>query len=561
MDPHRLPPDPTELLSRLAASLKDAGKAERQAQRKEAWRSGIRFSGHMLPMVAMCLAGGWGLTWAMLGTLPFPPTWVLAALPLLILGSGGAGWLLGSRSPVPLFDAARAADRGAGGDRNKDRITTAVQLAEDAAEQRHHHGPNPGSNPGPNPGRCLGHNAEPSPGATPTNHPGDAQQCRAAAFRDAALRAGIRAAETRSHRPHPGPLVGIGAPPWTRVAAGVAIAALPWVAAAWAGLVAPKQDVIAAQPDAERDARTRGGVDNPEDGRRPWSDDAEPPPTAASATNPDRDTPEGRTGVPGTRLEMLPRESATPAGAGQVQGADTESSNQGSGTGQAGGHSKPPEQLDPKGTRSPDHKGPSQQPKGKTRPGGEEPSAGVPSGNSRGKGNVQAVGNTRSQSQRAPTRTDAPDVEDEEVEDDAQDDPTGSGVMPLTRDRNQAVSRELSIAGNGPPQDGRGGPTPPKKSRGTAALVLGLRLPDTVRGTPNPGTAKTTLQPVPPKAEPMPGLERHSLQTERAARVPGATQPSRPDLADALLRYARALRGPSQGAQPGDTAQPTGPTK
>jgi hypothetical protein len=112
---------------------------------------------------------------------------------------------------------------------------------------------------------------------------------------------------------------------------------------------------------------------------------------------------------------------------------------------------------------------------------------------------MSAVGNKRSDQNRGQEREDDPEIEDEPVEDETDEQEQRGGVMPMRRGDNRAAARELSISGDGPPDQGRGGPTPPKKSRGTASLVLGLRLPDSVRGQPNPGTAKTTLEQIPPR--------------------------------------------------------------
>ena len=90
---------------------------------------------------------------------------------------------------------------------------------------------------------------------------------------------------------------------------------------------------------------------------------------------------------------------------------------------------------------------------------------------------MAAVGNRRSGLERAITREDDEEGEDdEEIEDEKEESEQRGGVMPMGRDRSQSPSRELAISGDGPPRDGRGGPTPPKKSRGTAALVLGIPL-------------------------------------------------------------------------------------
>jgi hypothetical protein len=103
---------------------------------------------------------------------------------------------------------------------------------------------------------------------------------------------------------------------------------------------------------------------------------------------------------------------------------------------------------------------------------------------------------------------------DEDPNEPVQDEPASStqrgGVQPLLKDRQAAPSRELGISGDeGMPGTGRGGPTPPKKSRGTASLVLGSPIPDFVRGPMGPGTTKTTRERVTPS--PMPGESARSV--------------------------------------------------
>lgn len=135
--------------------------------------------------------------------------------------------------------------------------------------------------------------------------------------------------------------------------------------------------------------------------------------------------------------------------------------------------------------------------------------------------------------------------EDEEVEDDEESSLARGGVQPNLRDRRPPVSRDLSIGfGNRPSPDanGRGGPSQQKKSRGTASLVLGVPVPDHVKGQPNPGRTKVTQERVEPRfeeAEPVPASARGRLEvpvdpTARPALPPWA----RPSVA----RYFEELR-------------------
>jgi hypothetical protein len=109
------------------------------------------------------------------------------------------------------------------------------------------------------------------------------------------------------------------------------------------------------------------------------------------------------------------------------------------------------------------------------------------------------------------------------------------GMQPSLKDRREAPSRELGISGDqGRPGTGRGGPTPPKKSRGTASLVLGVPVPDFVRGRLGRGPTKVTKEhgrPVPatgrpaveamvrPRSLPETSCRRRDVPSEYAAVV------------------------------------------
>lgn len=108
-------------------------------------------------------------------------------------------------------------------------------------------------------------------------------------------------------------------------------------------------------------------------------------------------------------------------------------------------------------------------------------------------------------------RTEAADNEEFEQEEDVNDEETESeargGLQPSLRDRRPPVNRDLSIGfGNMADEDsnGRGGPGQRKKSRGVASLVLGVPVPDHVKGQPNPGRVKVNQERVQPQGEDMP---------------------------------------------------------
>jgi len=130
---------------------------------------------------------------------------------------------------------------------------------------------------------------------------------------------------------------------------------------------------------------------------------------------------------------------------------------------------------------------------------------------------------------------------DEDVEDEIEEEEARGGTQPHMRDRKAATSRDLSISGPGEGGEGRGGPTPHKKARGTAALVLGVPVPDFVRGLLNPGTTKVTHERVEPVTSPgkphdqAEAARRRGLEPRvRATRVASG-------LREAVRRYLKAL--------------------
>ncbi len=105
---------------------------------------------------------------------------------------------------------------------------------------------------------------------------------------------------------------------------------------------------------------------------------------------------------------------------------------------------------------------------------------------------------TASSSQVAADETQSDQPEDDEVEQQQQ----RGGAQPAARDRNVAPSRQLGISGpKGPPGAGRGGPTPIKKSRGTAAMLLGVPMPELVEGQSRPGPVQRSFRRVTPSQQ------------------------------------------------------------
>ena len=129
-------------------------------------------------------------------------------------------------------------------------------------------------------------------------------------------------------------------------------------------------------------------------------------------------------------------------------------------------------------------------------------------------------------------------------------------MQPHLRDRRPPVNRDLGIGfGNqkNPDANGRGGPSEMKKSRGTASLVLGVPIPDRVKGQPNPGKTKITQERVEPQAESVAGANA-SARSPRGAPIGHVANPElAPWMRDLVRAYFRAIRPAPANIPPSNT--------
>jgi hypothetical protein len=522
-------PRDREALQRLGGAL--AGAVQRLTSAHARWRRRAACAAALdvAPWVAL-----WLVPVVLLGWLVWPlPVW----LPLAVLVAVAAGRAIAMvqrwRLPAPaLADAALACDAA---HRNQDRLTAACEFAA-------------------------------APAGEPTGL-GEALTRLAIADGVASL-ARIDAAVLAL----PGMLPELR---WPR-AAGVALllVLLPWLLPAHPNASAPGTEGAVAGAAAS-------GARGDDAGRRDVAAADRPvAPATAPAAEPkvgERAPEAGRPGAPPPnppRAEAVP---AVPAASGRGQaGNDAVGDSAASGApkaapvgnpgrGQSGGGQGASAGGAPEPQPAPEQPA-AQKPAAKKPPARQTPqqdgkpgeSAGAPSGPSRGSGRTSAVANKRSDPNRGQERDDDPPIEDEPVPDETDEQEQRGGVMPMRRGDQRPAARELSISGDGPPDQGRGGPTPPKKSRGTASLVLGVRLPDSVRGQPNPGTAKTTLEQIPPRpGEAAPGLAR-ALPASRAG-TPQSLRHGTP-WQGLLPNYHALLRG-LEGAPPATAPTVPQPTR
>ena len=139
-----------------------------------------------------------------------------------------------------------------------------------------------------------------------------------------------------------------------------------------------------------------------------------------------------------------------------------------------------------------------------------------------------------------PDQREEPEADDEEVDDESEDQESRGGVQPNLRSRKPPVNRDLGIGfGNRSNRraNGRGGASPRKKSRGTASLVLGVPVPDHIKGQPNPGMTKVTRERGEPERE---SADPVKAGARRKRSAPTGTVPRAelsPWLKELLRRY------------------------
>ncbi|QDU66128.1 hypothetical protein [Engelhardtia mirabilis] len=244
--------------------------------------------------------------------------------------------------------------------------------------------------------------------------------------------------------------------------------------------------------------------------------------------------------APTPELSDVVKESAGKSGAGRSAGAlsSSSASQSRSAPSTQGQASKPSErklEAKPSQAKRPEPEEAPEPPESK-----EDDESGATAGRGASKGSNKNPTASDWRSRDQVTNEDDQDIDDDEdTADDEEEQESRGGVQPNLRDRRPPVSRDLQIGfGNraNPDANGRGGPSQPKKSRGVASLVLGVPIPDRVKGRPGPGPTKITQERIEPEGE-------EAVAIEASARTPRrgpAGRLSSPDLEPALRDLVRA---------------------
>lgn len=280
-----------------------------------------------------------------------------------------------------------------------------------------------------------------------------------------------------------------------------------------------------APPDSDEETRDASPEPAPE-----------PPPETADARRKKAVAARAETPEASPRVTQDAKKSSGKTGAGRSSGAMSSSaaSQSKSAPSSAGQKSDPAKDMaKPKPADKKAPKETEEDPEATERPEDEQSGSTAGKGSSKGSNKNPTASDWKSRDQ--VTDTDDQEVEDDEdTDEDEEEQENRGGVQPSLRDRRPPVSRDLQIGfGNRPNPDanGRGGPSEQKKSRGVASLVLGVPIPDRIKGRPGPGPTKITQERIEPEAEEAGRI----AAAARRARTGDLGQPSSMKL-DASLR-------------------------
>lgn len=193
--------------------------------------------------------------------------------------------------------------------------------------------------------------------------------------------------------------------------------------------------------------------------------------------------------------------------------------------------------------------------------------AGVASGKGNTSGQNPADSDKEAAENKAQQEDEGTNDEDPETEED-EEQKANSSANPSKNKRKAPVDRKLTPSGaTGNKEDdranGRGGPGGLKKTRGVAAMLLGVPMPDRLQGTPNPGRTKSIQEQSQPEEQVVAPVAAVSRGTSNGPIGQLAHKDLMPQLKQVVRDYFTALRTneASQSAASTTTSQPTNTTQ
>ena len=205
---------------------------------------------------------------------------------------------------------------------------------------------------------------------------------------------------------------------------------------------------------------------------------------------------------------------------------------------------KPQKKSDPKAQKPRD---PKEQEQKEQEPSASDSSSGLGSGSATSSGTPTDGSQETKQPEQSPNpgEEEAGDDDDADEEEDERQESKGA-QQPNLNNRKAPADRSLTPGGGGEQENedanGRGGPSGLKKTRGVAAMLLGVPMPDRLRGMNNPGRMKITRergQPTERDAELVAAQERQARDGSYGHVTDHIMSPS---LANAVRTYFENLR-------------------
>ena len=250
----------------------------------------------------------------------------------------------------------------------------------------------------------------------------------------------------------------------------------------------------------------------------------------------------------------------TQASAGRASNEESSSMSSSASSGQSSSSSesssapsppKPQKKSDPKAQKPRD---PKEQKEKEQEPSSSDSSSGLGSGSATSSGSPTDGSEETKQPEQSPNPGEEESGDDDDVdeeEDERQE--SNTAQQPQLNSRKAPADRSLTPGGgNAEPNEeanGRGGPSGLKKTRGVAAMLLGVPMPDRLRGMNNPGRMKITRergQPTERDAELVAAQERQARDGNYGHVTDHIMSPS---LANAVRTYFEGLRAETAAAE------------
>ena len=190
-----------------------------------------------------------------------------------------------------------------------------------------------------------------------------------------------------------------------------------------------------------------------------------------------------------------------------------------------------------------------------------EASQGVAGGRGRSSGSRTSASDQAAADNKARNEEAEGDATDDAEDEEDEEQKGASTQRPMLNNRKAPVDRSLSPSGIGdqenPDANGRGGPGGLKKTRGVAAMLLGVPMPDHLRGKSNPGRVKVQRE----RADPEPKTSLPDNASDRGTRRESIGYLPHPVLApwmqDTVRGYFLAERLSDAAAQIGNAPNTT----